>query len=80
MIFSDDGIKLARTVVRVPEMEKWDKSALAGVRPAPHSLHVTQEAEVIFKEKTEIDKQIPDINLGNARQVYLRAADSRNMV
>ena len=29
MIFSDDGIKLARTVVRVPEKEKWDKSALA---------------------------------------------------
>ena len=59
----------------MPEVEKWDKSALAGVRSTPHSLHVPQEAEVIFKEKAEIGKQIPDINLGNARQVYLRAAD-----
>ena len=56
-------------------MEKWDKSALAGAQSTPHSLHVPQGAEFIFKEKTGIDKQIPDINLGSARQVYLRAAD-----
>ena len=59
MIFSNNGIK----------------SALAAIRSTPHDLHAPQEAEAIFKEKAEIDKQIPDINLGNARQVYLRAAD-----
>ena len=71
MILSDNGIKLARTVVRVPELEKWDKSALAGVRSTPHDLHAPQETELIFIEKDEIDTQIPDIKLGNARQVYL---------
>ena len=39
MIFADNGIKFARAVVRVPGLEKWDKSALAGIRSAPHDLH-----------------------------------------
>ena len=75
MIFSDDGIKLARTVVRVPELEKWDKSALAGVRSTPHDLHAPRETEVVFKQKAEIDKQTPDAKLNIARQIYLRAGD-----
>ena len=29
MMYADELIKLARTVVRVPELEKWDKDMLS---------------------------------------------------
>ena len=32
MIYSDDAVKLARTVVRVPSLEKWDKSLMSDVK------------------------------------------------
>ena len=54
MIYSDGKVRLARTVVRVPEADKWCKESLAGVRCTPWDLHVPRETEIIFKEK--IDK------------------------
>ena len=54
MVYSDDQVRLARTVVRVPEADKWCKESVAGVRCTPWDLHVPRETEIIFKEK--IDK------------------------
>ena len=51
MIYSDDSIKLARTVVRVPTLEKWNRASLAAVKATPHSLHVPKDMEVVFKDR-----------------------------
>ena len=75
MLFADSGAKLARTITRVPELEKFDKDMLAGVSATPSDLHQLRKPEVIFKDKVEagkdefVDKQLI------ARQVYLRASD-----
>ena len=49
-IYSDDQVRLARTVVRVPEVDKWCKDSLSGVRITPWDLHVPRETEIIFTE------------------------------
>ena len=75
MLFADDGVKLARTITRVPESEKFDKDMLAGVNATPYDLHQPRKPEVVFKEKIDagtdefVDKKLI------ARQVYLRASD-----
>ena len=55
MIFSDGEVRLARTVVRVPEVEKFDKEALTNVQATPWDLHQPREAEIIFKEKADVE-------------------------
>ena len=75
MIYSDDQVRLARTVVRVPEADKWCKESLVGVRCTPWDLHVPRETEIIFKEK--IDKGHGDFEeeVIISRQPYIRASD-----
>ena len=74
MIFTDEGIKLARTVVRVPELEKWNREALAAVRSTPHDLYAPKETEVAFREEVDVEK-LPEPAPNIARQLYLRADD-----
>ena len=74
MLYSDDSIKLARTVVRVPNAEKWNRESLSAVRATPLSLHVPKDMEVVFKEKVDIEvapAEVPTI----ARQIYLYPSD-----
>ena len=55
MIYSDYSIKLARTVVRVPTLEKRDRELLSAVKATPHSLHVPKEMEVVVKDKVDVE-------------------------
>ena len=48
---SDDGVKHARTILRVPDAEKWNRERLEKLTVTPKSLHVPREPEVIFKER-----------------------------
>ena len=74
MIYSDDSIKLARTVVRVPTLEKWDRESLSAVKATPHSLHVPKDMEIVFKEKVDIGVA-PEQAQSIARQLYLYPSD-----
>ena len=56
VIHRGDGIEYARTVLRFPESNKWDKDELVKVRATPWSLHVSKETELVFKDKKEIEK------------------------
>ena len=74
MLYSDDSIKLARTVVRVPNVEKWNRESLSAVKATPLSLRVPKDMEVVFKDKVDIEvapEQAPSI----ARQIYLYPTD-----
>ena len=51
MIFSENGVKLARTVVRVPEVEKFSKEALAEVRATPWAFARGKEARDCVQRK-----------------------------
>ena len=75
MIYDGDEIKLSRTVMRVPESEKWNKDLLAGVKVTPLSMHQPREPEVIFKDKVEVERREFEDKPLVSRQVYLRASD-----
>ena len=58
MVYASDEVKLARTVVRVPEAEKWSKDLLAAVRLTPMSLHQPRAPEVGFKDKVDTESGV----------------------
>ena len=75
MIYADDTIKLARTVTRVPEAEKWNTEALSNIRMTPYSMHVPNEPEVIFKDKPTTADEVQEARPNIARQLYLKPDD-----
>ena len=61
--------------MRVPEGNKWDKDELAKVRVTPWSLHVPQDAEVVFKEKKQSEAKNLEDKVIIARNLYVKASD-----
>ena len=51
ILHGDHGIKLARTIMRSPNDEKWNRERLQKLNVTPYSLHVYSEPEVIFPER-----------------------------
>ena len=51
MLHGDEGINFAWTVVRLPEVNEFDKAELSKVESTPWDLHRPREAEVIFNDK-----------------------------
>ena len=65
----------ARTIIRFPEANKWNKDALAQIKATPWSLHVPRDTEVVFKEKKDVKQQDLEDKITVARQVYIKASD-----
>ena len=75
MVHSGDEVKLARTVVRVPESEKRNKISLADIKLTPWAMHQPRELEVVFEDKTEVEKAEFVDKPSISRQVYIKASD-----
>ena len=75
MVYSDDEVRVARTVVRVAEADKWCKESLSAVRCTPWDIHVPREAGIIFKEKIDKGEGSFEEKIISARQPYIRASD-----
>ena len=56
MLHDGDTVRLARTITRVPEANKWDKEALSKVNSTPWNLHQPRKPEVVFCEKADVEK------------------------
>ena len=70
MLHDGESIKLARTVVRMPDANKWDVAALGKVGSTTWDLHRPRETEVILKDAVEIDPALPG-RPSVARQPYI---------
>ena len=75
MLYSDGKVKLSRTVIRVPESDKWSKDRLAEVKATPLNMHQPVAPEVIFKETVDVEKNEFVDKAQISRQVYLKAED-----
>ena len=75
MIYSDEGLKMARTVMRMPDANKWNREALAAVRATPWDLHASKEPEVVFKPSGEDAEKPFEQQETLSRNLYLRADD-----
>ena len=72
-LYDGESIKLARTVMRVPEANKWDKDALSKVHVTAWYLHRQRDLEVVFKEKAgKVGAEFED-NVAMSRQMYIKA-------
>ena len=76
MLHGYEGIKLARTVVWLPEANKFDKAELGKVASTPWDLHRPRDAEVVFKEKKEDEEDLlKDNKIALSRAVYIKPED-----
>ena len=74
MLYAGDEVKLARTIARVPELEKWNKEFLAAVKLTLRSLHQPRDAEIVFRKKIDEEGKVFDDKLVVDRQVQLKAS------
>ena len=74
ILHSDDGIKFARTILRVADSEKWNTEVVQKVNATPQSLHEPREPEVIFREPVPRAED-PPAKQAVARQVYISKRD-----
>ena len=70
-----EKITRARTLMRLPNSQKWDSELLAAVNCGPFDLHVAKPAEAIFKDKIESRDQPVDAPVRLARRIYLKPSD-----
>ena len=62
----------ARTVMRVPNAEKWRADAVAAVSALPWSLHEPLKPDVVFQDPAARPDQVPADHVPAARRVYLK--------
>ena len=67
---------MARTIMRMPGAEKWDKEALVKISCTPYTMHQPREPEVVFKEKKDekVEGTFKEL-ISMARQVYITPKD-----
>ena len=65
----------ARTVLRLPNAQKWCKDSLAAVRVTLYDIHEPKEPKVIFKDEVEKTQDNVELKPRVARRVYIKAAD-----
>ena len=76
MLHGDEGIKFARTVVRLPEANKFDKAESSKVASTPWDLHRRRETEVISKDKKqEQEDRMRENKIVLSRAVYIKPGD-----
>ena len=75
MIHGGDEVKYARTVLRMPEANKFDKDELGKIASTPWDLHKPRDLEVVFKEKKEATGEVLQDKVAISRQVYIKPAD-----
>ena len=51
IVHNGSEVKLARTIMRMPGTEKWNKEALLKIGCTPHNMHQPREPEVIPREE-----------------------------
>ena len=75
MLHDGSGVKLARTIMRMPGADKWNKDALVKVGCTPYDLHQLREPEVVFRETTGEKVENPEQLISMVRQVYIKPKD-----
>ena len=68
-------VKMARTILRMPGAEKWNREALVVVGCTPYDPHQPREPEAIFREKTGEKGEALEQLISMARQVYIKPKD-----
>ena len=75
IVFDGEEVTFARTVVQVPDVQKWSKDRISAVNVRPYKLHVPKEPRVIFRDKLDDAVQPKSDDIRVARRLYIKKAD-----
>jgi hypothetical protein len=67
------GIRHARTLMRMPDVQKFDRDRVAAISSTPWSIHTAANPDGVFVEKAVNEDTIADI--AKVRKIYIRQAD-----
>ena len=72
----DGAIKFTRTLLRMPDAQKWSAENLAAIRQTPFDIHATAEPEVIFKERAaDAEAAVRPEEPISRRRLYIKQSD-----
>ena len=74
-IHDGETTRLARTLMRMPTADKWNKESLSGIASTPYSLHVSKELEVVFRQISEARDPLLNPKVALSQQVYIKPSD-----
>ena len=74
ILAGQSGVHHARTVLRVPEEQKWNLEMLQSVSATPFDEHQVREPEVVFRQEGQ-KEEVAKPQAVVARRVYIRAPD-----
>ena len=69
------GLKYSRTLMRMPDPQKWSAEKVAMVRATPWTVYAEKKPEVVFKDKAQIDEQAVRQQIAQVRRLYIRQQD-----
>ena len=74
IVFDGHEVAYSRTVVQVPDQQKWSMEKVSNVNVRPFQLHVPKEPRVIFKDPSKGD-EIEKGAIRVCRRLYIKKAD-----
>ena len=73
---ANDTIKYTRTLLRMPDAQKWSAENLATIRQTPFDIHATAEPEVIFRDReAEAEAAVRPEEPVSRRRMYIKQSD-----
>ena len=71
-----ENLAAARSVLRMPEVQKWNKDRVAAVAVRPWQMHVPKEPQVNFREPTDAPEvKKGEVPVREVRRLYIKKAD-----
>ena len=75
LVWNDVSVIAARSILRMPDVQKWNKDRVDAIAMRPYQLHKPVEPRVIFKEAAdEIPQEAAD-TLRLIRRLYIKKSD-----
>ena len=72
---SSSEVCRARTIMRLPNAQKWCKDSVAKVSVTPFSMHVDRGPDVVFQDKKVDAESLPREEVRLSRRVYMSKKD-----
>ena len=71
----DEEVVYARSVMRIPDCQKWNMESVSKVNVFPWDQHQKRQPEVIFTEKVEGEQLVGEPAARAVRKLYIKQAD-----
>ena len=76
LVWNGETVAAARTVMRLPDVQKWDMKKIADVTQRPWQLHEKKEPAVVFRDPAEAPADpAADAPVQIARRLYIKRSD-----